>query len=268
MLVVGAALTEFLLYQVDKKNWNVVPTLLALGASAADQDHAGFSALHLAVARQSPDTVALLLANKAIVNTEAQTSGILPSISPLGTACRSRSTELIQLLLDAKATLDACGAAHLVAASADCPTSAQLLSNANLCSVVNMDGCGILHAAASNGSLMRTVLAAICTEEAEKAATRRNNAGITPLMMAASVASDGSVGLDALKQLLQLGGQHGGARVQDYAGNTALHHTEDLTECSEVVSALVGAGGAEIQEIVNKAGQKPMIGLGQECPMQ
>ena len=82
--------------------------------------------------------------------------------------------------------------------------------------------CGILHVAASNGNLMQIALAELSTEQAGQAAARcvelfnfglsavyrSNNAGVTPLMIAASVASDGSTGVHALKQLLI----HGGAR--------------------------------------------------------
>lgn len=57
-------------------------------------------------------------------------------------------------------------------------------------------------------------------------------------MVAASLASDGSQALESVKLLLPLSGDYGGCRLQDNRGNIALHHTEDIVECSEAPDSI------------------------------
>ena len=89
---------------------------------------------------------------------QAQTNGILPTISPLGHACRLHSSQLVTTLIEAKATIDASAAVsarrrcsmhsafcalqmHLLAAPAEMGAqSAGLLHEIQLGAISNQDG--------------------------------------------------------------------------------------------------------------------------------
>eukprot|EP00656_Telonema_subtile_P012925 TRINITY_DN16543_c0_g1_i2.p1 TRINITY_DN16543_c0_g1~~TRINITY_DN16543_c0_g1_i2.p1 ORF type:complete len:362 (-),score=140.63 TRINITY_DN16543_c0_g1_i2:12-1097(-) len=256
-----------LLKAADKRNQEVVPTLLSLKANPCDMDHNGFSALHLATARGSTSTVQRLLAASADPATQASTNNIGPGMSPLGSAARSNNYELMRSLLAAAAPVDASAALYAaVSPSAQC--RGLLEDGTPMSTAVNKNGTGVLHVAAHSGTLVAAALERMTADEAELCAARQDNRGVTPLMVAASLASDGTEAMAAVLLLLPISGPHGGCRVQDLEGNTALHHTEELAECTEVVRALLAAGGDQLQEITNNAGQKPMLGFGRECPMQ
>ena len=268
---------KLLLKAVDKRNFKVVPTLLALKANPQDCDNYGFSALHTAVMRASGrdekcasdalQTVQILIDARASPNTLAQPEGVRPQMSPLSTACRGNQLLIAQSLISGRANIDASTALYCITSN-DC--GGLMPADLDLLKLRNIDGAGVMHAAAASGALVQKLLDAVGNEVATACAAIQDKNGVAPLMVAASTATCGSKSMEAVRLLMPLSGEHGGTHVRDSKGNIALHYTEDLSECEEVVRALVGAGGPDTMKFTNDAGFKPNLGMkkSKDCPVQ
>lgn len=110
---------------------DTVQKLLGLGADINAVDGAGMTALHAAIIKGRFDTAKILLAAGANPNTVDKPGyGSFRGETPLCTASRMKSADLVAALLTAKADVDAPCGAVVEAARAGSPEVVKLLINA------------------------------------------------------------------------------------------------------------------------------------------
>ena len=168
--------------------------------------------LHLAVVRRDDQTIRRLLAAKANPNCQAHRKGICPGPSIMASACKSGQLGIIQALLAAGAVVDASSKVNSLAWEE--LQELREFQGVSMGDALNMDGSGVLHVAGQSLQLMEAVMPLMSEGELHEAAARRDENGVTPLMIAASMAADDSEAMGAVKELLPLSGEHGGCRVQ------------------------------------------------------
>lgn len=257
------AILPFLISEFEKEN----KKLTSKGINVNHLDVNGFSALHVAVAKGSAEAVRTLLNAGATPNTQAGPGDNAPCTAPtpLGIACKKGNLEIVQLLLQHQATIDA----NAVVYSLILEDQAiyQLLESSNssgkaLILSRNKDRSGPVHVACSISNHEQSLAAVQRVIELGQAAGKevkelvdaQNTRGVSPLSMACRLGN-----LLTIRHLLVE--CKANAFAQDCDGNSALHHTENLMDGSDEVILLVckKGGGEKLPEIKNKLGQVPSL---------
>lgn len=132
---------------IDKKQWDILPFLIAKGAYINDKDFNGFTALAKAVVTGHSPTVKLLLQNKA--NPKVHSEG---GITPLATACKKGHLEVARILIEHGSEIDA-EAYYASLCQQDEELRKLLRANGGYAGSRNVDGSIALHCAACDNNI-------------------------------------------------------------------------------------------------------------------
>ena len=261
---------------VNKKHdTETITFLIELGADPNTPNHNEATPLHIAVLGQAHDAVRVLLQARAEPNTQAIKGALAgagvgapaPGGSPMGAAVKKQDLEMVKMLIEAGARIDANAVGEAFMLNGREIEDYLVDEKGARPDTLNLDGSSPLHVCAKEKDPTGWTGLNECLGwyenagigDAEVWVNVADQQGITPMMVAARQPRVG-----AAQVLLEW---RANVDLQDHEGNTALHHTEELINMGPILKVLVHDGRAST-DIVNKKGQKPQLPIEKGCPMQ